>query len=98
MNRLVYADHSATTAVRPEVLEAMLPFLKEQYGNPSSLYQIAQESKIALEKARAQLARAIGAKEREIFFTGSGTEADNWAIKGVAEAMQHRDAILLPLR
>ncbi len=90
MNRLVYADHSATTAVRPEVLEAMLPFLKEQYGNPSSLYQIAQESKIALEKARAQLARAIGAKEREIFFTGSGTEADNWAIKGVAEAMRHR--------
>jgi len=84
-SRVVYADHSATTAVRPEVLEAMLPYFSERYGNPSSIYQIAQESKSALEKAREQVARGIGAKAREIFFTGCGTEADNWAIKGVAE-------------
>ncbi len=84
-SRVVYADHSATTAVRPEVLEAMLPYFSERYGNPSSIYQIAQESKSALEAAREQVARGIGAKAREIFFTGCGTEADNWAIKGVAE-------------
>lgn len=79
-SRVVYADHSATTAVRPEVLEAMLPYFSERYGNPSSIYQIAQESKSALEKAREQVARGIGAKAREIFFTGCGTEADNLSL------------------
>ena len=86
-NRIVYADHSATTAVRPEVLEAMLPYFTQQYGNPSSIYQIAQESKAALEEARKQVAKGIGAKAREIYFTGCGTEADNWAIKGIADAL-----------
>lgn len=86
-NRIVYADHSATTAVRPEVLEAMLPYFTQQYGNPSSIYQIAQESKTALEEARKQVAKGIGAKAREIYFTGCGTEADNWAIKGIADAL-----------
>ena len=86
-NRVVYADHSATTAVRPEVLEAMLPYFTEQYGNASSIYQVAQESKMALEAARKQVARGIGARAREIYFTGCGTEADNWAIKGIAEAL-----------
>ena len=86
-NRVVYADHSATTAVRPEVLEAMLPYFTQQYGNASSIYQVAQESKMALEEARKQVAKGIGAKAREIYFTGCGTEADNWAIKGIAEAL-----------
>ena len=86
-NRVVYADHSATTAVRPEVLEVMLPFFTEKYGNASSIYQVAQESKMSLEEARKQVAKGIGAKAREIYFTGCGTEADNWAIKGIAEAL-----------
>ncbi len=86
-NRVVYADHSATTAVRPEVLEAMIPYFTQQYGNASSIYQVAQESKMALEEARKQVAKGIGAKAREIYFTGCGTESDNWAIKGIAEAL-----------
>lgn len=87
MERMVYADHSATTGVRPEVLEAMLPYLKEEYGNPSSIYKIARSSKEALENARKQVQRAIGAKEAtEIYFTSGGTEADNWALKGIFEA------------
>ena len=85
--RFVYADHSATTGVRPEVLEAMLPYLKEEYGNPSSIYNMARRAKEALEHAREQVQKAIGAKAAtEIYFTGSGTEADNWALKGVFEA------------
>ena len=84
-NRIVYADHSATTAVRPEVKEAMLPYLEAQFGNPSSIYEIAQQSKAAIEAARTQVAKGIGAKAREIYFTSGGTEADNWAIKGTAE-------------
>lgn len=65
----------------------MLPYFTEKYGNPSSIYQVAQESKKALEHAREQVAKGIGAKPREIYFTGCGTEADNWAIKGIAEAL-----------
>ncbi len=89
--RFVYADHSATTGVRPEVLEAMLPYLKEEYGNPSSIYKKARTAKEALEKARDQVAKAIGAKSAtEVFFTGSGTEADNWALKGIFEAYANK--------
>lgn len=79
----VYADNAATTQIAPQVLEAMLPYLKEQYGNPSTLYRLGRESKIAMEKARSQVAQVIGAREEEIFFTGSGTESDNMALKGV---------------
>ena len=86
MDRQVYADHSATTAVRPEVLEAMLPYFTESYGNPSSIYKIAQKNREAVETARHQTAKAIGAQDSEIYFTGCGTEADNWALKGIAEA------------
>ena len=82
---MIYADNSATTKVKPEVLEKMLPFFKEQYGNPSSLYAFAYESKRAVEDARAKVADVIGAKPREIFFTSCGSESDNWAIRGVAE-------------
>lgn len=86
MAKSIYLDNSATTPLKKEVLDAMLPYLTEHYGNPSSIYKIGQESKAAIEKAREQVARALGAKDREIFFTGCGTEADNWAIKGVALA------------
>ena len=80
--RQVYLDYSATTPVKREVLEAMLPYFTEFYGNPSSLYSIGQKSKDAINTARAQVAALIGAREDEIFFTGSGTETDNWAIIG----------------
>lgn len=79
----VYADNAATTRIAPQVLDAMLPYLKEEYGNPSTLYKLGREAKIAIEKAREQVVQVIGAKAEEIFFTGSGTEADNMALKGV---------------
>ena len=90
MNNLIYLDNSATTPLKPEVLDAMLPYLTEHYGNPSSIYSIGQNAKDAVENARAQVAEAIGAKPNEIFFTGCGSEADNWAIKGIAQAKQKR--------
>jgi cysteine desulfurase NifS len=82
--RQVYLDYSATTPVKPEVLEAMLPYFTESFGNPSSLYTVGQITKDAIRTAREQLAELIGAKTTEIFFTGSGTEADNWAFIGAA--------------
>ena len=86
MRRTVYADNAATTAVSEEVLEAMLPFYKEAYGNPSSQYGLGHEAKAKLEEARAAVARCLGAKPQEIFFTSCGSESDNWAIKGAAYA------------
>ncbi len=85
MSRAVYADHAATTALSDTALNAMLPYFQKQYGNPSSLYSFAQEAKADLERARADIAACIGAKPDEIYFTSGGTEADNWALKGVAE-------------
>ena len=82
--RFVYADNSATTPMTEHVIEAMLPYMKEHYGNPSSLYAIGQTAHRAITKARGQVAAALGADEREIFFTSGGSEADNWAIKGAA--------------
>lgn len=82
----IYLDHAATTPVKPEVLEAMMPYFTQKYGNASSIYSIGRESKKAVEEARERVAAALGAQSREIFFTGSGTEADNWAIKSVAYA------------
>lgn len=90
MSRKVYADNAATTAVAPQVLEAMLPFYKEVYGNPSSLYSLCQEAKKPLEEAREAVARCLGAQPREIYFTSCGTESDNWAIKGAAHAMKKK--------
>ncbi len=84
MQHLVYADNAATTPVSPRVLEAMLPYLTEYYGNPSSIYSVGREAKKALETARETIALALGAQPAEIFFTSGGSEADNWAIKGVA--------------
>ncbi len=86
MEKRIYLDHSATTPVRKEVLAAMLPYLAEQYGNPSSIYTEGREARKALEKARDTVAEAIGALPQEVFFTASGTEADNWALRGIAEA------------
>jgi len=82
--RQVYLDYSATTPVKKEVLDAMIPYFTESFGNPSSLYAFGQNSKEAIMKARGQLAALIGAKPAEIYFTSSGTEADNWAFIGGA--------------
>ncbi len=80
--RYVYADNAATTRISDRVLKAMMPWLTENYGNPSSIYEIGRRSKIAIESAREKVAAAIGADPAEIYFTGCGSEADNWAIKG----------------
>ncbi len=84
MTRQVYMDHSATTAANPAVTEAMLPYFSENFGNPSSLYSIGRQARRAIEEARQKVADLIGAKKEEIIFTGSGTESDNLAIKGIA--------------
>ncbi len=86
----VYMDHAATTPVRPEVVEAMLPYFTERFGNPSSLYALAREAKGAVEEARGRVAAAIGAEPEEVFFTSGGTEANNWAVRGVAETFRRR--------
>ncbi|MBQ9581642.1 MAG: cysteine desulfurase NifS [Synergistaceae bacterium] len=88
LNKQVYLDYTATTPVSPEVLEAMLPYFSEIYGNPSSVYSFSQKSRDAIEKAREQVANALNAEANEIYFTSSGTEADNWALKGVLERMR----------
>lgn len=88
--RRVYLDHSATTPVRPEVLEEMLPFLKEEFGNPSTIYSWGRQAKKAVEEARARVASLIGAQPEEIIFTSGGTEADNMALIGAAYANQKK--------
>lgn len=84
--KIVYMDHAATTYAAPEVVEAMLPYFSEKFGNPSSVYGIGQENKAAVEDARAKVAAAINAEPNEIYFTAGGTESDNWVLKGVAFA------------
>jgi cysteine desulfurase len=84
--RIVYMDHSATTYTKKEVLEAMIPYYSEHFGNPSSIYRIAGDSKKAIDTARVQVAKALGADPDEIYFTSGGSESDNWAIKGIAFA------------
>ena len=91
--RIVYADNAATTAVSPAVLDAMLPFYKELYGNPSSLYAIGNAAKKPLEEAREKVARCLGADASEIYFTSGGSESDNWAIKGVAHKLKAKGKI-----
>lgn len=89
-NKMIYFDHAATTPVKPEVIEEMMPYFTNKYGNASSIYSIGRESKKAIEESREKVAKALGAMSREIFFTGSGSEADNWAIKGVAYSNKER--------
>lgn len=84
----IYADNAATTALSPEVLQDMMPYLTTVYGNPSSMYSIGSEAQKAVELARVDVAEAINALPREIFFTSGGSESDNWAIKGVARALK----------
>ena len=90
MNKTVYMDYAATTYTKPEVLEEMIPYFTEFYGNPSSIYSISRETKKAIDKARNRVAKAINADPTEIYFTGGGSEADNWVIKGIALANQNK--------
>ena len=85
MSRFVYADNAATTKISDKALEAMLPWLKEGYGNPSSVYSIGRNSRRGIDTARETVANAIGALPEEIVFTGTGTEADNWVLRNIAE-------------
>lgn len=84
MSKYIYMDNAATTPVKKEVLEEMLPYFSEHYGNPSSVYSLGSTTKVAVEKAREQVAAALGADKKEIYFTAGGSESDNWAIKGAA--------------
>lgn len=89
--RKIYVDHAATTKMKREVLESMMPYLTEKFGNPSTMYKYGIENKRAIEEARKQVAKAIGAdEENEIYFTSGGSEADNLAIKGIAKSRKNR--------
>ena len=89
MNR-VYLDHAATSPVHPDVVEHMIPFMTEVFGNPSSIHYFGRQSRQAVDEARALVAKSIGAKESEFIFTSGGTEADNIALIGTAMANRHR--------
>ena len=84
--RRIYLDHAATTPTHPEVVEAMLPYFSDAFGNPSSLHSLGQEAKVAIEEARGKVAHLIGARSEEVVFTSGGTEADNFVLKGIAYA------------
>ena len=86
MSRFVYLDNAATTKTHPEVVEAMLPYFTEKYGNPSAIYDFASQSKSGVTTAREQIAALIGARTEDIYFTAGGSEADNWALKAAVEA------------
>src|SRR5450759_5877136 len=91
---MIYLDHAATTPMRPEILEAMLPYFSERFGNPSSLHSYGQDARMAIERAREHVARAIGATPQEIIFTSGGTESDNLAIRGVLRGKSGKDHII----
>lgn len=82
----IYLDHAATTAARPQVVEAMLPYFTENFGNPSSVYTFSQKNKAVITQCRDTIAKSLGAKSDEIYFTAGGSESDNWALKSTAEA------------
>lgn len=86
--KTIYLDNAATTKVYPEVVDSMIPFFTEFYGNPSSIYTFASEGKKAVDEARGNIAKFIGADASEIYFTGGGSESDNWALKATAEAYE----------
>ena len=90
MKTRIYLDNAATTRTAQEVVDAMLPYFTESYGNPSSIYELGQRRKEAITNAREEIARVIGAKTEEIYFTGGGSEADNWAIKAAYEAYKNK--------
>ncbi|GFI64860.1 cysteine desulfurase IscS [Lachnospiraceae bacterium] len=95
---MIYLDNAATTKTAPEVIEAMLPYFGEQYGNPSAIYSLGSAAKKAVNQAKRAIAAAIGAKQEEIYFTSGGTEADNWALKCAAEAYQEKGKHLITTR
>ena len=90
MNKLIYLDNAATTRTAKEVVDEMMPYFEENYGNPSSIYTFADKAKKGVEKARDIIASAIGAKSSEIYFTGGGSESDNWALNGIAESYKDK--------
>lgn len=90
MDKFIYLDNAATTRTAPEVVDAMIPYFSESYGNPSSVYEIAGVGKKAVTESREIIARALGAAENEIYFTAGGTESDNWAMKATAEAYESK--------
>jgi cysteine desulfurase len=90
MGKLIYLDNAATTKVKKEVYDAMQPYMQELYGNPSSIYRFAGESKKAIDAARNTVAEFLGAKAEEIYFTGGGSESDNWALKATAFAKREQ--------
>ena len=90
MGKMIYLDNAATTKTAPEVVEAMLPYFTEMYGNPSSVYDFAGKSKDAVTKGREQIANVLGAKKEEIYFTAGGSESDNWALKATFEAYKSK--------
>lgn len=92
-DNLIYADYSATTPIREEVLEAMMPWLKYNFGNPSAQYSIGKKAKEAIENARKQIANVINAEPDEIYFTSGGTESDNWVIKGISSCYSDRPIV-----
>ena len=98
MGKMIYMDHAATTAVRPEVLDAMLPYFTEKYGNPSGVYTFASKNKDVINVARDIIADSLGAKPEEIYFTGGGSESDNWALKSVVEAFQDKGKHIITTR
>jgi cysteine desulfurase len=91
----VYLDHSATTPVHPKVLEAMLPYFSSKFGNPSNLHDVGREAKNAVEEARAKTAELINAKPEEIYFTASGAESNNFALKGIAQANNQKGSHII---
>lgn len=98
MKPMIYLDNAATTKTAPEVVEAMLPYFSENYGNPSSIYTLGGTSKKAVNRAREIIAASLGAKTNEIYFTTGGTESDNWAIKSVAEAYKDKGKHIITSR
>ncbi|MCH1983073.1 cysteine desulfurase NifS [Ruminococcus sp. OA3] len=90
MGKMIYLDNAATTKTAPEVVEAMLPYFSEYYGNPSSIYELATTSKTAITKAREEIAGVLNAKPEEIYFTAGGSESDNWALKAAFEAYRDK--------
>ena len=88
--RIVYMDNAATTAVRKEVLDAMLPYFTEHYGNPSSIHSVGRDARRAVENARRQVAAALGAQPQEIYFTAGGSESDNWALRCATEMLEKK--------
>jgi cysteine desulfurase len=98
MDREIYMDYAATTYIKPEVLDEMHPYLTEYFGNPSSIYHISRKTKMAIDIARDKIAKAINARQEEIFFTSGGSEGDNWAIKGISYANKNKGNHIITTR